>query len=153
MVMVRIAGPAVPLYGKAHFARLPMHARSRVGRRVLVIAEDFAQRLGGWAGLSRVVIEDLKRAAESFVLEETRARALQGDADAAARLKWFEEESRRAQRVLGFRVDRDRFKEAQHQAEAERTPTIEEVMAANRAARLARGRPQRRPRGGTALSS
>jgi len=56
---------------------MSIDVRSRLGRRVADLAEDFAQRLGGWASLSDTMIASIRRAAElSSLAEEVRTNAL-----------------------------------------------------------------------------
>ena len=56
---------------------MSIDGRSRLGRRVADLCEDFAQRLGGWASLSDTMIASIRRAAElSALAEEVRANAL-----------------------------------------------------------------------------
>jgi hypothetical protein len=56
---------------------MSIDGRSRLGRRVADLAEDFAQRLGGWASLSDTMTANIRRAAElSALAEEVRANAL-----------------------------------------------------------------------------
>jgi len=62
---------------------MSIDGRSRLGRRVADLCEDFAQRLGGWASLSDTMIASIRRAAELNALaEEVRTHALNsGDID------------------------------------------------------------------------
>ena len=62
---------------------MSIDGRSRLGRRVADLCEDFAQRLGGWASLSDTMIASISRAAELTALaEEVRTHALNsGDID------------------------------------------------------------------------
>ena len=63
--------------------KMSIDGRSRLGRRVADLCEDFAQRLGGWASLSDTMIASIRRAAELNALaEEVRTHALNsGDID------------------------------------------------------------------------
>ena len=51
---------------------MSIDGRSRLGRRVADLAEDFAQRLGGWASLSDTMIASIRRAAELSSLDRPR---------------------------------------------------------------------------------
>ena len=51
---------------------MSIDGRSRLGRRVADLCEDFAQRLGGWASLSDTMIASIRRAAELSSLDRPR---------------------------------------------------------------------------------
>ena len=85
---------------------MSIDVRSRLGRRVADLAEDFAQRLGGWASLSDTMIASIRRAAElSSLAEEVRTNALRdGNIDPIG-LDWFTSASRA---VRALQLDRPR---------------------------------------------
>ena len=85
---------------------MSIDVRSRLGRRVADLAEDFAQRLGGWASLSDTMIASIRRAAElSSLAEEVRTNALRdGNIDPIG-LDWFASASRA---VRALQLDRPR---------------------------------------------
>jgi hypothetical protein len=86
---------------------MSIDGRSRLGRRVADLAEDFAQRLGGWDKITDTMVASVKRAAElSALAEETRTRALEtGEIDPLGVVR-LEGAARRAERMLMLDVPR-----------------------------------------------
>jgi hypothetical protein len=82
--------------------------RSRLGRRVADLADDFALRLGGWESCSDTMVASIKRAAELGALaEEVRTRALEsGDIDPLGVVR-LEGAARRAEAMLMLDVPRE----------------------------------------------
>jgi hypothetical protein len=62
-------------------SRTSVSGRSRVGRRIRDIADQFAHALGGWQGLTDLQASACRRAAELLAISEAeRKRALSGEA-------------------------------------------------------------------------
>jgi len=120
---------------------MSIDVRSRLGRRVADLAEDFAQRLGGWASLSDTMIASIRRAAElSSLAEEVRTNALRdGNIDPIG-LDWFASASRA---VRALQLDRPREPEPMRSRKSGRV-----VRETRRTARrpTGKGHPARRPR-------
>jgi hypothetical protein len=79
--------------------------RSALGRRVVDLAESFAEACGGWAILSDTAALGVRRAAELAALAEAaRADALAGKAIDMAALLRLEGVADRARRQLGIKA-------------------------------------------------
>ena len=139
---------------------MSIDVRSRLGRRVADLAEDFAQRLGGWASLSDTMIASIRRAAElSSLAEEVRTNALRdGNIDPIG-LDWFASASRA---VRALQLDRPREPEPMRSRNI--SPPMALLSPGRRASRQAgvvretrrtarrptgKGHPARRPRAST----
>jgi hypothetical protein len=66
--------------------RIPVSGRTALGRRIHDLADGYAAALGGWPGLSDLMVANVRRAAELTALsEQTRADALRnGNVDPLA---------------------------------------------------------------------
>jgi hypothetical protein len=80
--------------------------RSALGKRLRDLADAFAERLGGWPGLSVPTAAAVRKAAELVAIsEQMRRDALRNGCTDPDRLLRFEGISARAVRALGLKVE------------------------------------------------
>jgi hypothetical protein len=88
-----------------HFWLAEIDGRSRIGRRIIDLSEDFAHQLGGWAALSPVMVANVRRAAELVALaEQARLNALREGIGNPEKLARLEGAAERSVRALGLDV-------------------------------------------------